>query len=216
MFSRSGDICRQPCQEGHLWSKWSLCPDWSGHRQRRWGVLDWLSFQRRSFCFLATFQVVDSVLTKTKKRTLNPRWEEEFLFRLKPSEHKLVMEVGPFLQYPGMPISPGGVSWRLFYIHILRWFAGVWWKPSDQRWFPRKSWIAAGFLATGGRGCHQITSWLSFYCRIMIWWLSTIPIFFRTERSPTSTTYCNLEVQDPRWNKSYPWHCCPISSFLLS
>ena len=38
-------------------------------------------------------QVVDSVLTKTKKRTLNPRWEEEFLFRLKPSEHKLVMEV---------------------------------------------------------------------------------------------------------------------------
>ena len=40
-------------------------------------------------------EVVDSVLTKTKKRTLNPRWEEEFLFRLKPSEHKLVMEV-PF------------------------------------------------------------------------------------------------------------------------
>lgn len=38
-------------------------------------------------------EVVDSVLTKTKKRTLNPRWEEEFLFRLKPSEHKLVMEV---------------------------------------------------------------------------------------------------------------------------
>ena len=37
--------------------------------------------------------MVDSVLTKTKKRTLNPRWEEEFLFRLKPSEHKLVMEV---------------------------------------------------------------------------------------------------------------------------
>jgi len=38
-------------------------------------------------------EVVDSVLTKTKKRTLNPRWEEEFLFRLKPSEHKLVLEV---------------------------------------------------------------------------------------------------------------------------
>ena len=38
-------------------------------------------------------EVIDSVLTKTKKRTLNPRWEEEFLFRLKPSEHKLVLEV---------------------------------------------------------------------------------------------------------------------------
>jgi len=38
-------------------------------------------------------EVIDSVLTKTKKRTLNPKWEEEFLFRLKPSEHKLVMEV---------------------------------------------------------------------------------------------------------------------------
>ena len=37
--------------------------------------------------------MVDSVLTKTKKRTLNPRWDEEFLFRLKPSEHKLVLEV---------------------------------------------------------------------------------------------------------------------------
>lgn len=38
-------------------------------------------------------EVVDSVLTKTKKRTLNPRWEEEFLFRVKPAEHKLVLEV---------------------------------------------------------------------------------------------------------------------------
>ena len=38
-------------------------------------------------------EVIDSVLTKTKKRTLNPRWDEEFLFRLKPSEHKLVLEV---------------------------------------------------------------------------------------------------------------------------
>ena len=45
------------------------------------------------FGFFFHPQVVDSVLTKTKKRTLNPRWEEEFLFRLKPSEHKLVMEV---------------------------------------------------------------------------------------------------------------------------
>ena len=25
--------------------------------------------------------VIDSVLTKTKKRTLNPKWEEEFVFR---------------------------------------------------------------------------------------------------------------------------------------
>jgi len=51
-------------------------------------------------------------MTKTKKRvslgeklfqrefklmkflkTLNPKWDEEFIFRVKPSEHKLVMEV---------------------------------------------------------------------------------------------------------------------------
>jgi len=38
-------------------------------------------------------EVIDSVLTKTKKRTLNPRWEEEFLIRLKPDQHKIVMEV---------------------------------------------------------------------------------------------------------------------------
>lgn len=56
-------------------------------------------------------EVIESVLTKTKKRvsflvrfpplkliiflfkTLNPKWDEEFLFRVKPSEHKLVMEV---------------------------------------------------------------------------------------------------------------------------
>ncbi|CAG5101111.1 Similar to Nedd4: E3 ubiquitin-protein ligase NEDD4 (Mus musculus) [Cotesia congregata] len=38
-------------------------------------------------------ETVDSVLTKTKKKTLNPVWEEEFLFRVKPSEHKLVLQV---------------------------------------------------------------------------------------------------------------------------
>ena len=38
-------------------------------------------------------EVQDSVLTKTKKRTLNPRWEEEFVFRVKPNAHKLVLEV---------------------------------------------------------------------------------------------------------------------------
>jgi E3 ubiquitin-protein ligase NEDD4 len=38
-------------------------------------------------------EVIDSVLTKTKKRTLNPRWEEEFLLRLKPAEHKIILEV---------------------------------------------------------------------------------------------------------------------------
>jgi len=37
--------------------------------------------------------VIDSVLTQTKKRTLNPRWEEEFLLRLKPADHKIVLEV---------------------------------------------------------------------------------------------------------------------------
>ncbi|XP_017018361.1 E3 ubiquitin-protein ligase Nedd-4 isoform X12 [Drosophila kikkawai] len=36
---------------------------------------------------------IDSVLTKTKKKTLNPIWNEEFIFRVKPSEHKLVFQV---------------------------------------------------------------------------------------------------------------------------
>ncbi|XP_017468072.1 PREDICTED: E3 ubiquitin-protein ligase Nedd-4 isoform X3 [Rhagoletis zephyria] len=36
---------------------------------------------------------IDSVLTKTKKKTLNPTWNEEFVFRVKPSEHKLVFQV---------------------------------------------------------------------------------------------------------------------------
>ncbi len=38
-------------------------------------------------------EVQDSVLTKTKKRTLNPKWDEEFVFRVKPHAHKLVLEV---------------------------------------------------------------------------------------------------------------------------
>ena len=38
-------------------------------------------------------EVEDSVLTKTKKRTLNPKWEEEFIFRVSPEKHKLVFEV---------------------------------------------------------------------------------------------------------------------------
>ena len=105
----SGDICRQPRQEGHLWSKWSLCPDWFGHGQRRRGSFDWLTNWSGYFLvfwllFTLHKQVVDSVLTKTKKRTLNPRWEEEFLFRLKPSEHKLVMEV-PLLSHQHL-LSP--------------------------------------------------------------------------------------------------------------
>ncbi|XP_076069408.1 E3 ubiquitin-protein ligase Nedd4 isoform X1 [Oratosquilla oratoria] len=37
--------------------------------------------------------VIDSVLTRTKKKTLNPRWDEEFIFRVKPAEHKLILEV---------------------------------------------------------------------------------------------------------------------------
>lgn len=37
--------------------------------------------------------VIDSVYTKTKKRTLNPKWDEEFIFRVKPSLHHLSMEV---------------------------------------------------------------------------------------------------------------------------
>lgn len=38
-------------------------------------------------------QTVDSALTKTKKKTLNPVWEEEFIFRVKPFDHKLVLRV---------------------------------------------------------------------------------------------------------------------------
>ncbi|XP_014227999.1 E3 ubiquitin-protein ligase NEDD4 isoform X3 [Trichogramma pretiosum] len=38
-------------------------------------------------------ETVDAVLTKTKKKTLNPKWEEEFIFRVKPNEHKLVLQV---------------------------------------------------------------------------------------------------------------------------
>ncbi|CRL06760.1 CLUMA_CG019490, isoform A [Clunio marinus] len=36
---------------------------------------------------------IDSVLTKTKKKTLNPLWNEEFIFRVKPNEHKFVFQV---------------------------------------------------------------------------------------------------------------------------
>ena len=36
---------------------------------------------------------VDEVHTKTKKRTLNPKWDEEFVFRIIPNQHKLVFEV---------------------------------------------------------------------------------------------------------------------------
>jgi E3 ubiquitin-protein ligase NEDD4 len=38
-------------------------------------------------------ETIDSVLTKTKKKTLNPEWNEEFVFRVKPAEHKLVLQV---------------------------------------------------------------------------------------------------------------------------
>ncbi|CAG9862580.1 unnamed protein product [Phyllotreta striolata] len=38
-------------------------------------------------------ETIDSVLTKTKKRTLSPDWNEEFIFRVKPAEHKLVIQV---------------------------------------------------------------------------------------------------------------------------
>ncbi|XP_057664451.1 E3 ubiquitin-protein ligase Nedd-4 isoform X7 [Diorhabda carinulata] len=38
-------------------------------------------------------ETIDSVLTKTKKRTLSPEWNEEFIFRVKPTEHKLVLQV---------------------------------------------------------------------------------------------------------------------------
>lgn len=37
--------------------------------------------------------VIDSVFTKTMKRTLNPKWNEEFIFRVKPGIHHLSIEV---------------------------------------------------------------------------------------------------------------------------
>lgn len=37
--------------------------------------------------------VIDSLYTKTKKRTLNPTWDEEFLFRVRPEKQHLVLEV---------------------------------------------------------------------------------------------------------------------------
>ncbi|XP_058446639.1 E3 ubiquitin-protein ligase Nedd-4-like isoform X2 [Malaya genurostris] len=36
---------------------------------------------------------IDSMVTKTKKKTLNPVWNEEFTLRVKPNEHKLVFQV---------------------------------------------------------------------------------------------------------------------------
>lgn len=37
--------------------------------------------------------VIDSFYTKTKKRTLNPIWDEEFLIRVNPAKHHLILEV---------------------------------------------------------------------------------------------------------------------------
>ena len=38
-------------------------------------------------------EVIDSVRTKTKNRTLYPHWDEQFLFRVKPAEQKLILKV---------------------------------------------------------------------------------------------------------------------------
>ncbi|XP_076267242.1 E3 ubiquitin-protein ligase Nedd4 isoform X6 [Rhynchophorus ferrugineus] len=38
-------------------------------------------------------EIIDSVMTRTKKKTLNPEWNEDFIFRVKPSEHKLIFQV---------------------------------------------------------------------------------------------------------------------------
>ncbi|XP_075981805.1 E3 ubiquitin-protein ligase Nedd4 isoform X2 [Anticarsia gemmatalis] len=36
---------------------------------------------------------IETFLTKTKKKTLNPTWNQEFVFKVKPQEHKLLIQV---------------------------------------------------------------------------------------------------------------------------
>ncbi|XP_028177006.1 E3 ubiquitin-protein ligase Nedd-4 isoform X2 [Ostrinia furnacalis] len=36
---------------------------------------------------------IETFLTKTKKKTLNPVWNQEFVFRVRPQEHKLLIQV---------------------------------------------------------------------------------------------------------------------------
>ncbi|XP_059046412.1 E3 ubiquitin-protein ligase Nedd-4 [Achroia grisella] len=36
---------------------------------------------------------LETFLTKTKKKTLNPKWNQEFVFKVNPQEHKLVIQV---------------------------------------------------------------------------------------------------------------------------
>lgn len=39
------------------------------------------------------YTVLDSLYTKTKKKTLHPKWDEEFVIKVDPEEHKIIMEV---------------------------------------------------------------------------------------------------------------------------
>ena len=38
-------------------------------------------------------QIIDSALTKTKKKTLNPVWEEEFIFRVSLMYYNLLLNL---------------------------------------------------------------------------------------------------------------------------
>ncbi|CAG5014926.1 unnamed protein product [Parnassius apollo] len=62
---------------------------------------------------------VTTFLTKTKKKTLNPVWNQEFLFKVKPQEHKILIQVfdenrltrDDFLGMVEIPLAGAPTEW---------------------------------------------------------------------------------------------------------